>query len=113
MAGIGLHGVAHVVRGSEFLSGDAGQVGDGLFAVVGMGIDAGAYGGASQAEFAEDFGGGADGCAALADGAGVGGELLAQAHGDRVLHVGAAGLQDVVKFFRLCLRLAARSSRTG
>ena len=35
------------------------------------------------------------------DGSGVGGEFLAEAHGDGVHHVGAAGFQDVVELFAL------------
>jgi len=42
------------------LVGDGGEVGDGADAVVGVGIDAGADGGAAEAELAEGVGGGGD-----------------------------------------------------
>ena len=52
-AGVGLHGPAHVCGGRELLAGDARQIRDRLCAVIGVRVDAGADGAASQPEFAQ------------------------------------------------------------
>ena len=93
----GLHGPTHVFGRDEVLAGDFRQALDGEGAVAGVGVDAGADGGASEAELAEGVGGAADAVAGAADGDRVGAELLAEPDGDGVLHVGAAGFEDAIE----------------
>ena len=98
-AGIRLHGPAHVGGGNELLAGDAGEIRNCFDAVVGVSVDAGADGTASKAEFAERIAGPLKKLFALLDGQTVGGELLAEADGDGILHVGAARLHDAIEIF--------------
>ena len=69
--------------------------------IIGMRVDAGTDGGTPKSELAEQFRLLLDASIAHAYGSGVGGEFLAEAHGDGVHHVGTAGFQDVVKLFAL------------
>ena len=64
-----------------------------------MRIDAGANGRAAEPKFAQRIAGMANVVNGLADGDAVGGKLLAQADRHRVLHVRAARLHYVMKFF--------------
>ena len=97
----GLHGIAEIVGGMQLELCDAGQLRDGLGAVVGMGVEAGADGRASEAERMQRDGVAADRRRGFFYGDSVGGELLPEGDGHGVLHVGASGLEDVFELLRL------------
>ncbi len=106
-AGVGLHRPAHVVRRRQLLTCDAGQIGNGLYPVVGMGVDSRAHGASTQPQLSQRSGGKLQELLPLDVRDAVGGKFLPEAHRNRILHVGAAGLHDVVKglrFFRECRR---------
>ena len=63
-----------------------------------MRINAGADCGAAQPEFTDQFGTGMDRVFRSPNRPRIGSELLAQAHRYCILHMSAAGLQDVVEF---------------
>ena len=68
-----------------------------------MSVDAGTDRGSSQTEITQHFSARPDRVGSSADRARICCELLTQPHGDGVLHVGAAGFQNVVKFFAFFL----------
>jgi len=80
---------------------------------LGMGIDPGAHGRASQGEFAEVFHGRLQPPGGPRDLARVAGELLAEADRRRVLQMGAAGLDHGHEFLRFSLEGARQVRQRG
>ena len=78
-----------------------GDEGDGLAGEVGVAIEAGADGGAAEGEFVDRLERLVGAVDAPLDLLRVAAELLSEAHRRRVHEVGAADLQDAVKFFGL------------
>lgn len=95
---VGLHGVAHVVGGDEFLAGDFAELGDGEFLEFWMGVDAGADRGAAEADFAEEVLGVANGFSGAIYGRRVGAELLSESDGYGVHHMRSARCDHPIEF---------------
>ena len=69
--------------------------------IIGMGVDAGAYRRSAEPDLAQQFRLLMNGFCRALDRRGVGAELLAQPHGDRILHVSASRLEYMMKLFAL------------
>ncbi len=95
-----LGGLDEVARGPDGFAADPGEIRAGEFGVAGMAVDAGADRGAAEVGLQQRGGGLGEALAVLLDHDGVGGELLAQRHGDGVLELGAAHLQYVAELRR-------------
>jgi hypothetical protein len=69
-----------------------------------MGVEPGSGGRASDAQPAQSLAGPADALGVALDRSGVGGELLTEAHGHRVLQMGPAGFDHRVEGHRPLLQ---------
>ncbi len=78
-----------------------------------MAVDAGADRGAAEVGLQQQCGGLGEPLAVLFDHDGVGGELLTQRHGDRVLELGPAHLQYVAEVRRLVGQALVRRMRAA
>src|SRR5579864_3209083 len=98
---IRLHRVAQVFRGNKFLRGDFAQLRDNQFLIFRMRVDAGADGGASEANFSQQNLRAANNPARAIYRGRVRAKFLSQADGNSVHHVRAAGFEDAVEFLAL------------
>ncbi len=99
VGGVGhaLHRLEQVAAGAQGLAGQLAQARHHACVVLRVGVQAGAGGGAADAQPAQPVGRGRDALAVVADGLRVRAELLAQPHRHGILQVRAARFHHVVE----------------